>query len=97
MTLNDEPPERIFLQLHGYCEPEYPITIDESVTWCWEQIFPQDIEYVRSDVAEKMVRKAREDCARICEAYSKHNKMHRQHSEAAADCADEIRETIKNG
>lgn len=40
-------------------------------------------------------RAGKEECAEICEAYSKHNKMYRYHAEAAADCADEIRETIK--
>jgi hypothetical protein len=61
----DEPPERIWLQLHGDSEPEYPVTCDESVTWCWESIFPQDIEYVRADIAEQMAEDAekwREHC-----------------------------------
>lgn len=40
-------------------------------------------------------RAARKECAEICDAYAKHNSMHRQHAEAAADCADEIRESIK--
>lgn len=45
--------------------------------------------------AERVDRAVREECAGICEAYSKHNKMHPHHAEAAADCADEIRESIK--
>lgn len=59
----DAPPERIWLQLHGDCEPEYPVECDESVTWCWESIFPSDTEYVRADIAEQMVKDAREKCA----------------------------------
>ena len=63
----DESPERIWLQLHGDAEPEYPVSSSEEITWCWERIFEQDVEYVRADIAERMVTDAREICARICE------------------------------
>lgn len=61
------PPERIWLQLHGDCEPEYPVECGEETTWCWESIFSQDIEYVLADLANQMVKAERERCAKIVE------------------------------
>jgi hypothetical protein len=52
----DKPPERIWLQLHGDCETEYPVECGEETTWFWESIFPQDIEYIRADLVREMVR-----------------------------------------
>lgn len=64
----------------------------------WYDSRPVGDPYCR-DFAERVWnaadRAAREECAEICDAYAKHNSMHRQHAEAAADCADEIREAIK--
>lgn len=46
-------PEIIFLQWHGDCHPEDCCNDDDvdpsGASWCWEQIFPADIKYVRMD------------------------------------------------
>ena len=53
-------PERIYLQVCGdctinnretceQCQLDNPID-PESVTWCKDRIFPNDVEYVRADV-----------------------------------------------
>ena len=46
-------PEIIFLQWHGDCHPEDCCADDDvdpsGASWCWEQVFPADIEYIRMD------------------------------------------------
>lgn len=46
-------PEIIFLQWHGDRHPEDCCADDDvdpsGASWCWEQIFPADIEYIRMD------------------------------------------------
>jgi hypothetical protein len=51
-------PDRIWLQLHGDGDPEDGPTDCASgeVSWCWEQIFEQDIEYIRADLAAERER-----------------------------------------
>ena len=57
-------PERIYLQVCGdctinnretceQCQLDNPID-PESVTWCKDRIFPNDVEYVRADVLARV-------------------------------------------
>jgi hypothetical protein len=48
-------PEELWLQLHGDCSDDEltePVDYtDDSVTWCWHQIYDSDVRYVREDTA----------------------------------------------
>lgn len=47
-------PERIFLQWYGDADPDVEGDSDpntEDVTWCAENIYEHDVEYVRADLA----------------------------------------------
>jgi hypothetical protein len=52
-----EVPERIYLQWYGDAEPVegaiYEVPHD-GVTWCVDEIFNSDVEYVRADLYRKM-------------------------------------------
>lgn len=60
-----KPPETIYLQWFGDYDPDMLGNLDRDavdpsgVSWYWEQIFPHDIEYVRTDVAVEAVRMMR--------------------------------------
>ncbi len=47
-------PKELWLQLHGDCSDEEltePVDYtDDSVTWCWHQIYDSDVRYVREDI-----------------------------------------------
>jgi hypothetical protein len=62
----------------------------------WQSVFTQDVEYVRIDIAEQMVKAAREECAAICKRVAEIEAS--VDNEGGADiadhCADAIRETI---
>lgn len=45
-------PEEIWLQLYGDSRPaDKAVYMDDSVTWCWHQVFDSDVRYVRADLA----------------------------------------------
>jgi hypothetical protein len=48
-------PKELWLQLHGDCSDDEltePVDYtDDSVTWCWHQIYNSDVRYVRADIA----------------------------------------------
>jgi hypothetical protein len=50
-------PEELWLQLHGDCSDDEltePVDYtDDSVTWCWHQIYDSDVRYVREDTAAR--------------------------------------------
>ena len=44
-----KPPEKIYLQFYGDGEPDEEGNVDdEDVTWCINQIFTHDVEFVRN-------------------------------------------------
>ena len=49
-------PETIYLQWYGDVDPELvdhePDVDPSGASWCWEQIFPADIEYIRKESAD---------------------------------------------
>lgn len=51
-------PEKIYLQVCGDC-PQTDCEnckfedFEDNITWCKDRIFPKDIEYIRTDYAEK--------------------------------------------
>lgn len=48
-------PDVIWLQLHGDADPEIEGPADyqsPGVTWCWEQIYNQDVQYIRADIVQ---------------------------------------------
>jgi hypothetical protein len=55
-------PETIYLQWFGDYDPDLLGQSDldgvdpDGVCWCWEQIFPHDIEYVRKESADKAIK-----------------------------------------
>ena len=55
-------PETIYLQWFGDYDPdmlgesERDAIDPDGASWCWEQIFPHDIEYVRKDAATEAMR-----------------------------------------
>ena len=57
-----KPPETIYLQWFGDYDPDMLSESDrdeidpDGASWCWEQIFPHDIEYVRKDAATEAMR-----------------------------------------
>lgn len=57
-------PETIYLQWYGDVDPELvdhePDVDPSGASWCWEQIFPADIEYVRKDSADKAIKMMRD-------------------------------------
>ena len=52
-------PETIYLQWYGDVDPELvdhePDVDPSGASWCWEQIFPADIEYVRKDAVDAVL------------------------------------------
>lgn len=45
-------PAELWLQLHGDSLSDEPVDFtDDTVTWCWHQIFDSDVRYVRADLA----------------------------------------------
>jgi len=52
-------PETIYLQWYGDASPELvdhdPDIDPDGASWCWEQIFPADIEYVRRDAVDAVL------------------------------------------
>jgi hypothetical protein len=60
----------------------------------WQSEFPQDIEYVRIDIVEQMVKAAREKCAEICKGI-KDTHWDSERGYGAELCKEEIRETMK--
>jgi len=55
-------PKELWLQLHGDCSDDEltePVDYtDDSVTWCWHQIYNSDVRYVRADIATPPAAKA---------------------------------------
>ena len=55
-------PETIFLQWFGDYDPDMLSESErdgidpDSASWCWEQIFPHDIEFRRRDLADEAMR-----------------------------------------
>lgn len=59
-------PERIYLQ--GAADAPDCEDPNSGVTWCWHQIDDTDVEYVRADIAAKLV------CPKCgCDSYYKHD------------------------
>lgn len=59
-------PETIYLQWFGDYDPdmlsesERDAIDPDGASWCWEQIFPHDIEYVRKESSDKAIHGQRE-------------------------------------
>ena len=64
---SDGAPDRIWLQLHGDGGPDDgPVDCTSGdVSWCWEPIFDQDVEYIRAGLAAERERELRE-MLRMC-------------------------------
>jgi predicted esterase len=62
-------PERIWLQLYGDASPDDgPVDYrNNEVTWCWENIFEHDIEYIRADIHSAEVERLREALRRAAD------------------------------
>ena len=55
-----QPPNRIYLQFYcGEHDPEYGDPEPGDVTWCAEQVFSDDVEYVRVKKQETGMSKKR--------------------------------------
>lgn len=58
-----EPPDIVFIQWYGDSDPELMSESEKksidptngSVSWCWEEIFPSDIQYVRKEKYDEAV------------------------------------------
>lgn len=55
-------PETIYLQWFGDYDPDMLSELErdaidpDGASWCWEQIFTHDIEYVRKESADKAIK-----------------------------------------
>lgn len=65
----NKPPDTIWLQYHGDAEPENEPVDADGITWCWEEIFQQDIRYIRADVIEQRILDVIKECAQIAQEH----------------------------
>ena len=51
------PPNVVWLQYHGESDPvEWGTEEPAEVTWCADQIFKHDVEYVRADLVRELLK-----------------------------------------
>lgn len=54
--MSSEAPKRIWLQWHGDADPELELgdVATGEVSWCENQVYNRDVEYVRTDEVERL-------------------------------------------
>ena len=85
-----KPPETIYLQWFGDYDPDMLSESDrdeidpDGASWCWEQIFPHDIEYVRKDAATEAMRMLQAEYKEMAQQVADLRQMLRQYREREA-------------
>ena len=83
-------PETIYLQWFGDYDPDMLSESDrdeidpDGASWCWEQIFPHDIEYVRKDAATEAMRMLQAEYKDMAQQVADLRQMLRQYREREA-------------
>ena len=83
-------PETIYLQWFGDYDPdmlgesERDAIDPDGASWCWEQIFPHDIEYVRKDAATEAMRMLQAEYKDMAQQVADLRQMLRQYREREA-------------
>ena len=83
-------PETIYLQWFGDYDPdmlgesERDAIDPDGASWCWEQIFPHDIEYVRKDAATEAMRMLQAEYKEMAQQVADLRQMLRQYREREA-------------
>ena len=81
-------PETIYLQWYGDVDPELvdhePDVDPSGASWCWEQIFPADIEYMRKDAATEAMRMLQAEYKGMAQQVADLKQMLRQYQEREA-------------
>ena len=83
-------PETIYLQWFGdyvpdmLSESERDAIDPDGASWCWEQIFPHDIEYVRKDAATEAMRMLQAEYKDMAQQVADLRQMLRQYREREA-------------
>lgn len=80
-------PETIYLQWFGDYDPDMLSESDRDAvdpsgaSWCWEQIFPHDIEYVRKDAATEAMRMLQAEYKEMAQQVADLKQMLRRYQE----------------
>ena len=83
-------PETIYLQWFGDYDPdmlsesERDAIEPDGASWCWEQIFPHDIEYMRKDAATEAVRILQAEYKEMAQQVADLRQMLRRYQEREA-------------
>ena len=83
-------PETIYLQWFGDYDPDMQSESErdeidpDGASWCWEQIFPHDIEYVRKDAATEAMRMLQAEYKEMAQQVADLRQMLRQYREREA-------------
>ena len=83
-------PETIYLQWFGDYDPdmlsesERDAIDPDGASWCWEQIFPHDIEYMRKDAATEAMRMLQAEYNEMAQQVAYLKQMLRQYQEREA-------------
>lgn len=83
-------PETIYLQWFGDYDPDMLSESERDAidpygaSWCWEQIFPHDIEYMRKDAATEAMRMLQAEYKEMAQQVANLKQMLRQYQEREA-------------